>query len=362
MKITLGERTGGRHDCGTRIPDRDTAGVVSTLLDAALDRLRLDGAIFLRGEYTEAWAYESPPGQTMATVLRPGRERLVYFHIVAAGRCWVSVEGGEPHWAERGDVVVLPYGHSHRMGGSTATTCVPVMELMAPPPWTEFPVVRHGAGGERTDVICGYLDVDDPLFDPALAALPPIFVVRPTGAAAPWVEASLRYVLEATEGGDDDSQLLTRLPTIVLAEVLRLHLATTPAADHGWMAALRDPVLAPALGELHRAPERKWTVADLAAASNVSRSLLDERFRQVLGRSPIRYLTDWRMHVAKDLLATTDLSVHAVARRVGYDAEEAFSRAFKRAHGLAPTQWRAARRRPNGSAADDDVLLGQEDG
>jgi AraC-like DNA-binding protein len=309
----------------------------------ALDHLRLEGAIFLRGEYTEAWSYESPTGEMMASLLRPGRERLLFFHIIASGKCWVAIEGGDPHWAERGDVVVLPYGHQHRMGGATDTVCVSVMELLTPPPWSELPVIRHGAGGERTDVICGYLDVEDPLFDPALGALPSIFVVRPTGAAAAWVESSLAYVLEATEGGNTDSQILTQLPAMLLAEVLRLHIATAPAADRGWLAALRDPVLAPALAELHRVPEHKWTVADLAAAANVSRSLLDERFRAVLGRSPIRYLTDWRLHVAKDLLATTTLAVHAVARRVGYDSEEAFSRAFKRAHGRAPAHWRADR-------------------
>ena len=100
-------------------------------------------------------------------------------------------------------------------------------------------------------------------------------------------------------------------------------------------------MLAPALAELHRTPARKWTVADLAAAANVSRSLLDERFRDALGRSPIRYLTDWRLHVAKDLLASTSLGVAAVARHVGYDSEAAFSRAFKRAYGRAPAHWRA---------------------
>ena len=62
----------------------------------------------------------------------------------------------------------------------------------------------------------------------------------------------------------------------------------------------------------------------------------------MLGRSPIRYLTEWRMHLAQDLLASTDLAVAAVARRVGYDAEEAFSRAFKRACGSAPGAWRRA--------------------
>jgi AraC-like DNA-binding protein len=314
----------------------------SATVGAALDRLRLEGAIFLRGEYSEAWAYESPTGEMMAGLLRPGRDRLLFFHIIASGRCWVSIDDSERHWAEVGDVVVIPYGHQHKMGGTADAECVSVLELMSPPPWTEMPVVRHGAGGDRTDVICGYLDVDDPLFDPALAALPPVFVVRPTGAARPWVESSLRYVLEATEGGAADAEVLTRLPAIVLAEVLRIHVASAPASDRGWLAALRDPVLAPALAELHRSPERKWTVADLAAAANVSRSSLDERFRQLLGRSPIRYLTDWRLHVAKELLATTDLSVFAVARRVGYDAEEAFSRAFKRAYGMAPAHWRTS--------------------
>jgi AraC-like DNA-binding protein len=306
-----------------------------------LDHLRLEGAIFLRGEYTEAWAYESPTGEMMAGLLRPGRERLLYFHIVANGKCWVSIDGDEPHWAERGDVIVLPYGHQHRMGGTAESVCVPITDLLAPPPWTELPVVRHGNGGDRTDVICGYLDVDDPLFDPALGALPAIFVVRPTGAAAAWVESSLAYALQASEEGEAGSQILTRLPALILSEVLRLHLETAPAADRGWLAALRDPVLAPALAELHRAPERKWTVNDLAAAANVSRSVLDDRFRSILGRSPIRYLTDWRLHIAKDLLATTELGVSAVARRVGYDSEEAFSRAFKRAYGRAPAHWRA---------------------
>lgn len=165
--------------------------------------------------------------------------------------------------------------------------------------------------------------------------------MRPTGAAKAWVESSLTYVLEATASADADSQILTRLPTIVVAEVLRLHVASAPASDRGWFAALRDPVLAPALAELHRSPERRWTVSELAAAVHASRSVLDERFREVLGRSPIRYLTDWRLHVAKDLLATTTLTVAAVARRVGYESEEAFSRAFKRAHGSAPAHWRA---------------------
>jgi AraC-like DNA-binding protein len=213
-----------------------------------------------------------------------------------------------------------------------------------------LPVFRHGGGGTRTDLVCGYLHSDDPLFDPQVRALPPAFVVRlPPGAARGWVQASIDYALEAAapdNGGP--SVITTRLPELVLTEVLRVHLSSAPAADRGWVAALRDPVLAPALSLIYNAPDRRWTVADLAQGALVSRSLLDARFREVLGLSPIRYLTEWRMHRAAELLATSDLSVVAVARRVGYDSEEAFSRAFKRDRGLSPSHWRAARAAPSG--------------
>ncbi len=102
-------------------------------------------------------------------------------------------------------------------------------------------------------------------------------------------------------------------------------------------------MLAPALAAIHASPGHKWNLLTLAKEASVSVSLLDERFREVLGLAPIRYLTGWRMHVAKDLLRSTDLGVAAVAHRVGYDSEEAFSRAFKRETGMAPSSWRATR-------------------
>jgi AraC-like DNA-binding protein len=286
------------------------------LLQSALARLRLDGAIFFRAEFTEGFAFDSTPAE-VAGGLHPGAERLILVHIVARGSCWVAGSEGDRHWVGQGDVIVVPYGDRHTIGGG---------------------------GGGRTDLVCGYLYSEDPLFDPALRVFPSAFVVRlPEGAASGWVQASIAYALEATDPATGASLVSTRLPELVLIEVLRLHLASAPAADRGLLAALHDPVLTPALSLLHNQPGRRWTVAGLAAGAATSRSLLDERFRQVLGRSPIRYLTEWRMHLAQELLSTTRTGVAAVARRVGYDSEEAFSRAFKRATGQSPSHWRGAR-------------------
>ena len=321
------------------------------LLHAALDQLRLEGAIFFRSELTEGFAFESTPA-ALADALHPGAERVILFHIVARGTCWVAVDDGVRHRANEGDVIVLPYGDRHTIGGYAPAESVldPHVARSTPVGATCRRSATAGAapGSTWSAATCTRTIRSSTR---RCRALPPAFVVPlPDGATAGWVQASIAYALEETTPSNlSPNPITTRLPELVLIEVLRLHLATAPAADHGWIAALRDPVLAPALSLLHGDPDRRWTVADLAAGAAVSRSLLDERFRQVLGRSPIRYLTEWRMHLAEELLATTDLGVAVVARRVGYDSEEAFSRAFKRAHGSAPSHWRAARVAQTGS-------------
>lgn len=316
-----------------------------TSLETALNGLHLEGAIFFRSEFTEAWAFASPAADgEVAQSLRPGAERLIMFHIVAEGSCWVSGPDGERHWAHEGDVIVLPYGDPYEMGGTEETSSVPIFSLLSPPPWPTLPVLRHGDGGERTDVVCGYLHSNDPLFDPRMQVFPAVFVVRlPEGPAARWLRASIEYALATSSQAIPSDRASTRLPELLLTEILRLHLATAPSSEHGWINALRDPALAPVLACLHANPERDWTVSELAHQAAVSRSLLDQRFREVLGLSPIRYLTEWRMHIAFELLASSDLSVAQIARRVGYDSQEAFSRAFKRRMGAAPTAWRAAK-------------------
>ncbi|WP_091531525.1 AraC family transcriptional regulator [Microlunatus soli] len=303
-----------------------------------LGRMHLQGAVFLRGRYTEAWAYRSPTPEATAALLSPGSARVALFHLVATGRCWTALPGGERHWARAGDVVVAPYGDVHVMGGAADTEVVSMEDLLEPTPWRTLPVITLGAGGPRTDVVCGYLSSDHPLFDPRLRALPPLFVVSVgSGPARDWVRASIDYALAQTAPASAGGlQGPTELPELVVREVLRTHLASAPDIEGGWLAALGDPVLAPVLAAIHGAPQERWSVQRLARLSLVSVSLLDERFRSRLGMPPIRYLAAWRMHVAGDLLGSTTLGVAAVARRVGYESEEAFSRAFKRHTGRSP--------------------------
>jgi AraC-like DNA-binding protein len=134
-----------------------------------------------------------------------------------------------------------------------------------------------------------------------------------------------------------------RLSELIFVEVVRRYLASLPAGETGWLAALRDPVVGTALARLHGEPARAWTLETLARDVGRSRSVLADRFTHLVGHAPMQYLTGWRMQVAARLLAEDAMKVSAVAREVGYDSEAAFSRAFKRIAGVPPGAWRSGR-------------------
>ena len=152
--------------------------------------------------------------------------------------------------------------------------------------------------------------------------------------------ATVGYALHRGAQPGEDA-LTARLPELLLVEALRLH-AEQSARPDGWLAAIRDPVVGRALALLHRDPGHSWTVPELARLAATSRSVLGERFAQLLGISPMQYLAGWRMQIAADLLRTTRLKMHEIAERSGYGSEVAFSRAFSRHLGVAPGALRRA--------------------
>jgi AraC-like DNA-binding protein len=137
--------------------------------------------------------------------------------------------------------------------------------------------------------------------------------------------------------------VLTRLAEVMFIEVLRQHIATIGFDERGWLAALRDPVVGAALSKLHERPAHAWSLPELAREVAASRSVLAERFAEVVGVPPMQYLAQWRHQLAADLLRRSRAKVSAIAAQVGYDSEAAFSRAFKRATGVSPGAYRSQR-------------------
>ena len=115
--------------------------------------------------------------------------------------------------------------------------------------------------------------------------------------------------------------MLGRLTELMFVEILRQYMQQLPADHRGWRAGLNDVHVVKALRLMHANPSHDWTVAELAHEAAISRSAVAERFTQLIGESPMRYLTGWRLQLAKQMLREGDSSIGEIAARVGYDSE-----------------------------------------
>lgn len=156
-----------------------------------------------------------------------------------------------------------------------------------------------------------------------------------------WLAGTLRHTIEEADGTrPGGSAMLARLTELLYVEVLRRYMQQLPSGHTSWLAGVKDLEVGRALRSLHARPERQWTVEDLAREVGVSRSGLAQRFTELTGEAPMRYLTGWRIQLAKHLILQAGLPIAEVAGRVGYESEAAFNRAFKRYVGVPPVAWR----------------------
>lgn len=313
-------------------------------LSDVLRAVRLTGAVFFDVQASGPWVAETPPSEAIVGGMFPGSEHLVSYHVVTSGACWACVPGEEPIHLTAGDIIVLPHGDTHVMSSSPGMRRTPDMSLFRAPVEGQLPVrISMGeAQGEPVHLVCGFLGCDARPFNPLLTALPRVIRISEGagGAIAAYVGFALAESKDRRIGGQS---VLSRLSELMFVDVVRRYLESLPADRTDWLAGLRDPFVGRALTALHRNPTRDWTIETLSRDVGLSRSALAERFTQFVGRPPMQYLTNWRMQLAAtQLLSGTD-SVAIVAETVGYESEAAFSRAFKKAVGAPPSEWRKHR-------------------
>jgi len=334
------------------------------VLSEVLRVMRLSGAVHFLGKFTHPWAFLSSSPDMLPARLEPGAESITQFHVMVSGRCWVTCGKLPPIELETGDVFVVARGDQHVMTSDPELTPVPIKEIYAQPSRDQIKVLRHGGGGEETRFICGYLHSDQ-RFSPLLDAMPALLCIRVRDGRlileaaaedllstklftiehqAGWWEAAIDHLVrEATQPGPGNRALLGRLAELLFMEVVRWQLSFVAEGRRGWLAGLNDLQVGRALTLLHAEPARPWTVEELAQRAATSRAALAKRFVELVGETPMQYLTGWRMHLARRLLSESPLGLGEIASRVGYDSEAAFNRAFRRVVGIPPASWRQAK-------------------
>ena len=194
-------------------------------LSQTLRVVRLVGAIFINAKFTAPWAYKSPAAASAAPLLEPGAERVVIFHLITEGECYVEMTGQPPCRLGPGDVVLFPRGDAHLMCSGPGVP--PAMGARLDQVLSRRPrQLVYGGGGAATRLVCGYLACDARLADMLLAGLPPLVKVNVRGSnAGAWLEASVRYALvEARSPRPGGAGVLAKLAEVLFIEVLRLHM------------------------------------------------------------------------------------------------------------------------------------------
>ena len=194
----------------------------------------------------------------------------------------------------------------------------------------------NSPSGPTRSVICAYEGRSE-VSARLLNALPAVLVLR----AEEW-DSPLVDLLAAEAGCDGPGQeaYLDRALDLLLIAVLRIWFDRDENAPTWWHAE-HDPVVGPALKLIYNTPDHPWTVANLAAAVGSSRAVFASRFSEQVGEPPIAFLTNWRLALAADLLRSSQATIAAVARQVGYSTAFALSSAFKRTYGVSPNTYRA---------------------
>jgi AraC-like DNA-binding protein len=314
-------------------------------LSDLLRTVRLTGATFFDVAARDPWVLESPPREKILPKVLPGADHLIAYHVVTVGRCFATIIGGQPIAVEAGEVLVFTNCDPHIMSSSPGMRADPVApDAIDAATAGRLPFfINSGGDGEvSTKLVCGYLACDARPFNPLLENLPPVIKVGdPQDKDAGWLGQFIRFaVTESAEKRAGSESVLAKLSELMFIEVVRRYLEALPPEQAGWLASLRDPSVGKALSLIHGGPAHSWTIEELAKQVGLSRSVLAERFADLVGIPPMHYLAKWRMQIASELLSGGNANVATIAAEIGYESEAAFSRAFKKLMGVPPSAWR----------------------
>jgi AraC-like DNA-binding protein len=311
-------------------------------LSDVIRAVRLSGAYFYRVEAAAPWSVLTVAARELVPRIMPEAEHIISYHILLAGRCWGGVAGAEQVMMAPGDVIIFPHGDPHLMSSHDWRTRDDAPHHLASAVRFRETVYLGPEDGRDTTFVCGFLGCDRRPYNPLLASLPRRILAL--GIASGWIATlSGQVVRESRDSRVGNDTVLTRMAELLFIEAVRQMVEQAPSAQVGWLAGLVDPVVGPALTQLHEHPTRAWTLHELARECATSRTVLVERFARALDVSPMQYLKRWRLQLAADRLARGSDKVAAIAAQVGYDSEAAFSRAFKQETGVSPAAWRRAR-------------------
>ena len=298
------------------------------ILSDSLNALKFTGSIYSKAEFSAPWGLRFD-----------GLNGHSGFMFVVRGTCYVEFDGLDHQLTlTGGDFIMAPKapGYVFKSGDDADLTHISDFSAQT----DEDGVIRAGGGGAKTTVIMGCITFDTMAKNPLLDSLPDfIYVKSEQLESEPWLEMTLRLIVSEITGNKPGSSIaISRLTDLLFIHSLRFAIGQTKDCPRtiGFLKAISDPQIGAALSLIHEQPQAPWTVSTLADAANLSRSSFAAKFLALTGKTPLEYVTAWRMNKAQQLLKAGGQNLASIAQDVGYQSEAAFSKAFRRETGVAP--------------------------
>jgi AraC-like DNA-binding protein len=311
--------------------------VSSELINELLRSMRLSGVQYRR--------IQAGPVFGVSFAAKPGH---AYFHFLAAGCATLRLEDGSLYELSAGNAVFIAHGGAHALVSSPQACVQDITDFDAAPLGDSVCAVNASPETPSCTLLfsaCMAFELDS--LQGLGSLMPALMLIDAGGQRYPGLMPILAVMeREVSSARIGYAGILARLADVVAAMIVRGWVECACGNASGLVAALRDPRLAGALLALHQQPGRDWSVAELAAHCHTSRSVFADRFQATLGIPPLRYVTELRMRLAAQWLTLERLPIEAVALRLGYTSQAAFSRAYKRITGQPPGASRQGLRSP----------------
>ncbi|TDF37562.1 AraC family transcriptional regulator [Alteromonadaceae bacterium M269] len=298
-----------------------------------LDTLKFKGCIYFTTDFSAPWG-----------IRVPDFKRVVRFHIVTSGQCWVKIAGhSEGTTLSPGDIIVIPHGAAHTLSDKAESPVLPLDDAIEVSGYQGTGVFKFGGDEQLNNVelICGHFEFDQNFRHALIEQLPDLIVVKNNEAMKyPWLGDSIRslsYETQVKRIGND--AVIKRLSEIIFIHAIRAWSERTEQTE-GFLLAVSDQKLGKSLQAFHADPARRWTLNELAVEAGLSRTVFAQRFKDVAGMPAMQYVTEWRAQQSQKLLLESSRSVEEIAEIVGYDSLAAFSRMFKKLFGIGPGMFR----------------------
>ena len=295
-------------------------------LSDVLDSLKLKAVVYRKIRFTARW------GVTVA------QDQYSQFWRLLKGTCYVSIPGEELIKMNEGDFVLVPNGTGHRILGHPDNVCVPAAHYVRS---VQCGQPLFQGNEEETLLIGGHFEFTSPVQHPFIKSLPKaIRINRSQDEIRLWLEQAAVFINDELSSGKAGGDIiLGRLAEVVFILIIRAYMEEADVTQ-GFLRAFKDPRISASINAMHAAPEKEWTLEKLAAVAGMSRSLYCAAFKNLLGETPLAYLTDWRILRSKEFLLGSKENISEIAEKVGYQSEAAFNRLFKSKVGETPASYR----------------------